>query len=89
VAYLATALERYKLSSLPLSYSGKNIKYNMTEQDVADFIKNRIDNLAQKYEKKGEQLLYEQGLLLGLLAVLSMYDSKNFEIIRKKLDKLE
>ena len=61
----------------------------MTEQEVADLIKNRIDNLAQKYETKGEQLLYEQGILLGLLAVLSIYDSKNFDIIRKKLNSLD
>jgi hypothetical protein len=61
----------------------------MTEQDVADFIKRHIDNLAQKYETKGEQLLYEQGILLGLLATLSMHDSHNFEIIHKKLKKLE
>jgi len=61
----------------------------MTEQDVADLIKNRIDNLSQKYEKKGEQLMYEQGILLGLLAILSMYDTKNFDIIRKQLNSLD
>lgn len=61
----------------------------MTEQEVADLIKNRIDNLSQKYEKKGEQLLYEQGLLLGLLATLSINDSKNFYIIYDKLKSLE
>ncbi len=61
----------------------------MTEKEVADYIKKRIDALSQKYETKGEQLLYEQGVLLGFLSVLSIYDSKNFEIIRKKLDKLQ
>ncbi len=67
---------------------GAKTKYYMTEQDVANYIKQHVDSLAQKYETKGEQLLYEQGILLGLLAVLSMYDSKNFEIIRKKLNSL-
>lgn len=61
----------------------------MTEQEVANLIKNRIDSLAQKYEKKGEQLLYEQGILLGLLAVLSIHDSHNFDIVLKKLKSLD
>ena len=61
----------------------------MTEKEVALSIKKRIDNLSQKYETKGEQLLYEQGILLGLLAVLSLYDTKNFDIIKKKLDSLK
>jgi hypothetical protein len=61
----------------------------MTEQDIANYIKKRVDSFAQKYDTKGEQLLYEQGILLGLLAVLSMHDSHNFEIIRKKLNSLE
>jgi hypothetical protein len=61
----------------------------MTEQEVAELIKNRLDTLSQKYPKKGEQLLYEQGILLGLLATLSMYDSHNFHIIKKKLDALD
>jgi deoxyribodipyrimidine photolyase len=61
----------------------------MPEQRAAEFIKKRIDNLAQKYETKGEQLLYEQGILLGLLAVLSINDSKNFDIIINKLKSLE
>lgn len=67
---------------------GAKTKYYMTEQEFALSIKKRIDDLSQKYEKKGEQLLYEQGILLGLLSTLSMYDSKNFEIIRKKLNSL-
>lgn len=61
----------------------------MTEPEVAELIKKHIDSLAQKYNTKGEQLLYEQGILLGLLAVLSNYDSKNFNIIIKKLKSLE
>jgi hypothetical protein len=61
----------------------------MTEKEIADYIKQRLDSFSQKYETKGERLLYEQGLLLGFLGVLSMYDSKNFDIIRKQLDKLK
>lgn len=65
------------------------VKYSMTEKDVADYIKRHIDDLARKYETKGERLLYEQGILLGILATLTLYDSKNFDIIRKKLDNLK
>jgi hypothetical protein len=61
----------------------------MTEPEVAELIKKYIDSLAQKYESKGEQLLYEQGILLGLLAVLSVYDTKNFNIIIKKLKSID
>lgn len=61
----------------------------MPEQRAADLIKKHIDSLSQKYEKKGEQLLYEQGVLLGLLAVLCLNDSKNFDIVIKKLKSLD
>jgi hypothetical protein len=61
----------------------------MTEKEIAEYIKKRLDSFAQKYETKGERLLYEQGLLLGFLGVLSMHDSKNFDIVRKQLDKLK
>ena len=61
----------------------------MTEQELALTIKKRLDDLAQKYEKKGEQLLYEQGILLGLLATLSFNDSKNLDIILAKLKSLK
>ena len=61
----------------------------MTEQELALSIKKRLDDLAQKYEKKGEQLLYEQGILLGLLAVLAYSDSKNLDIILAKLKSLK
>lgn len=61
----------------------------MTEEEFALSIKKRLDNLAQKYEKKGEQLLYEQGILLGILAQLAYLDSKNFDLILKQLSKLK
>jgi hypothetical protein len=61
----------------------------MTEQEFALSIKKRLDDLAQKYEKKGEQLLYEQGILLGILAKLSYYDSKNLDIILNHLKSLK
>ena len=61
----------------------------MTEQEFALSIKKRLDDLAQKYEKKGEQLLYEQGILLGLLAVLAYSDSKNLDIVLAKLKSLK
>jgi hypothetical protein len=61
----------------------------MNEQEFALSIKKRLDDLAQKYEKKGEQLLYEQGILLGLLATLSFNDSKNLDVILAKLKSLK
>lgn len=68
---------------------GAKTKYYMTEQELALSIKKRLDDLAQKYEKKGEQLLYEQGILLGLLAVLAYSDSKNLDIVLAKLKSLK
>lgn len=67
----------------------KTVKYVMTEQELALSIKKRLDDLAQKYEKKGEQLLYEQGILLGLLSKLSFHDSKNLDIVIKHLANLK
>lgn len=61
----------------------------MTEEEFALSIKKRLDNLAQKYEKKGEQLLYEQGILLGILAQLAYLDSKNYDLIKNQLSKLK
>lgn len=82
-------LPRYKLGVLPLNYRGGIVKYNMTEQEFALSIKKRLDNLTQRYETKGEQLLYEQGILLGMLATLSYYDSKNFDLIVNRLNTLK
>jgi len=68
---------------------GAKTKYYMTEQEFALSIKKRLDDLAQKYEKKGEQLLYEQGILLGILAKLSYQDSKNLDIILNQIKSLK
>ncbi len=68
---------------------GAKTKYYMTEQEFALSIKKRLDDLAQKYEKKGEQLLYEQGILLGILAKLSYQDSKNLDIILNQIKLLK
>jgi len=61
----------------------------MTEEQFAHGIKKRLDALPQEYETKGEQLLYEQGILLGLLAVLAYNDSHNLDIIKRKLESLK
>lgn len=55
----------------------------------ATYILDKINDASQKYDTKGERLLYEQGVLVGLLTVLALQDSKNFDIIRKQLDKLK
>jgi hypothetical protein len=68
---------------------GAKTKYYMTEQEFALSIKKRLDDLAQKYETKGEQLLYEQGILLGILAKLSFHDSKNLDIILNQIKSLK
>ena len=68
---------------------GAKTKYCMPEQRVAEIIKKHIDNLPQKYETKGERLMYEQGILLGLLAVLSIDDTKNFDIVINKLKSMK
>ena len=44
---------------------------------------------AKKYDTREKQLLYEQGILLGLIATLSLNDSSNFDIVIKKLKELE
>ena len=59
------------------------------ENLYVEYILNKINSTSQKYDTKGEQLLYEQGILLGLLTSLVLHDSKNLDIIRKKLDKLK
>ncbi len=61
----------------------------MTEEQYAHAFKKRLDDIVQKYDQKGEQLLYEQGVLLGLLAVLSFRDSANLDIIKAKLESLK
>ena len=53
------------------------------------YILSKINAASQKYDTKGEQLLYEQGVLIGLLLLLSEHDSKNFDIIRKRLENLK
>ena len=60
----------------------------MTEQELAQRIKDRLDKIGTKYETKGEQLLYGQGVLLGLLARLSLKDSDNLSMIMNTLKSL-
>ena len=80
---------RYKLRVLPLNYRGIFVKYIMTNEQIAFEIKKRIEQLPHKYDTVSEQMLYEQGILLGLLATLSYYDSKNLDLILKQLSKLK
>ncbi len=60
----------------------------MTEKEIAFNIKKRIEELPHKYDSVTEQMLYEQGILLGLLAKLSYYDSKNYDLIMNQIKKL-
>ena len=60
----------------------------MTEKEIAFNIKKRIEELPHQYDSVTEQMLYEQGILLGLLARLSYYDSKNYDLIMNQIKKL-
>ena len=80
---------RYKLRVLPLNYRGIFVKYNMTEKEIAFKIKQRLGELPYKFDTVKEQMLYEQGILLGILASLSYYDSKNLDLILKHLSTLK
>ena len=59
------------------------------EKRYAAFIQDKLTESSAKFDTKGEQLLYEQGVLIGLLITLAKYDSKNFEIVRKSLENLK
>ena len=57
----------------------------MTNQEIAFNIKRKIDTLPRQYDSVTEQMLYQQGILLGLLATLSLHDSRNYEIVQRSL----
>ena len=61
----------------------------MTNEQLAFELKKKIEQLPRKFDSVTEQMLYEQGILLGLLATLSYYDSKNLDLILKQLSKLK
>lgn len=58
------------------------------EERYVKYILDIISDASQKYDTKGEQLLYEQGILIGLLLALIEEDSRNFDIIEKHLESL-
>ena len=53
------------------------------------YIQDRISEASMKFDTKEERLQYEQGVLIGMLVLLTYYDSKNFDIIRKRLESLK
>ncbi len=61
----------------------------MQQNRYTNFILESLSNTKKTFATKEEQLLYEQGILAGLLTQLISNDSKNFEIIRKRLEKLQ
>jgi len=61
----------------------------MTENDLGMRIKARLDRIPNKYNTQGEYLLYQQGVLLGMVASLALHDSQNFDLIIKKFKELE
>jgi hypothetical protein len=61
----------------------------MTPERYAQYIKDRILELNTEYNIKEEHLLYEQGILIGILAKLAYNDSKNFDVIRSSLKSLK
>ena len=60
----------------------------MTKEELALNLKQRIDKLPHKYDTVTEQMHYQQGVLLGLLANLSYHDSHNLDLIMDLLNEL-
>ena len=61
----------------------------MTENEYLQRFLTALNSANKSYDTKGEQLLYKQGVLLGLLASLAYRDSQNASIINKKLKSLK
>ena len=59
------------------------------KERYTQYLLSKINEASQRYDTKGEQLLYEQGILIGLLLLLAEHDSKNFDIVRKRLENLK
>ncbi len=60
----------------------------MTKEELAFKLKMKIEQLPHKYNNVTEQMLYEQGILLGLIVTLANYDSKNLDIVLNQIKKL-
>ena len=65
-------------------------KYTMNEnqQYAATKIRELLYNIGTQYNNTTERVLYQQGVLIAILASLSANDSINFELTIKKLKQL-
>lgn len=61
---------------------------NKNQDYAVNRIQELLDNIGSQYNNKTERLLYQQGVLIGILASLSSNDSINFELTVNKLKKL-
>lgn len=63
----------------------------MDHKRISERLRQHIVYISDRknFNTREEQLLYEQGILLGLISSLSLYDSKNFDLIIKQLKNLE
>lgn len=60
----------------------------MTHQQISQYILKRLERIPVKYPNGTRQYLYEQGLLISLIANMCLNDNQNFEIVKKLFDKL-
>ena len=60
----------------------------MNADQFAEYILRKLKQISADRQDVRTRHLYEQGVLIGLLSTLSERDSQNFDVIRKRLDKL-
>lgn len=60
----------------------------MTTDQYVQYIMRRLEEVSKNQPNNRSQHLYEQGLLISILASLAYRDSQNFDLIRKQFDKL-
>ena len=58
------------------------------KQQYAIRIQELLNNIGTRYSNTTERVLYQQGVLIAILASLSANDSVNFELTIKKLKEL-
>ena len=58
-------------------------------KDYSDYIIKTLHELPDNYQDKTQEILYQQGLLIGMLAELMHNDSLVFHFVNVKLKKLK
>ena len=60
-----------------------------TRKEYSDFIIKTLHELPDNYQDKTQEVLYQQGLLIGILSELMYSDSLVFHFVNQKLKKLK